>query len=113
MAKVSPEQVFGVGYYWYNWLRKSHPELMEELKDMAPEFTPEDFELPSEQPLNPPEGDKMPKEWWLRWGRGLMENVYPVMQVIMKPEYLKFWLEGLRERMAAHGITMEEVFEEL
>ena len=52
---------------------------------------------------------RMTPEWWAAWGRGLMRDVYPVMSVIMKSEYLDMWLEGLSERLVEEGVPAGEV----
>jgi len=110
---MTPEDVFGVGYYYYQWLRTSHPEMLERIREEAGTMEIPPVIYPLEEAVPQPLGDTMPREWWLRWGRGLMNRVYPVLAVIMLPEYLDFWVEGLRERLAAHGVTLEEVMESL
>lgn len=41
-----------------------------------------------------------------------MARVYPVMQEILKPEYLDMWVEGLKEVLIENGVS-EEVAEEI
>lgn len=51
---------------------------------------------------------RMPPEWWVRWGRGLVERVYPVLSRVMHPGGLRLWLEGLRQRLVAEGVSPED-----
>jgi len=52
--------------------------------------------------------DRMTPEWWAAWGRGLMRDVYPVMEKIMKPEYVDMWMDGLAERLESEGVPASE-----
>lgn len=102
---IQPDDVFRIGYYYYQWLRQSHPELLEAIReetDSAPEV-----ELEGDWPEVSTTG--MPTEWWARWGRGLLERVYPVMRVIMHPEFVDLWLKGLAERLSEHGVDFLEI----
>jgi hypothetical protein len=109
MEQITPDDVFGVGYYFYQWLRRSQPDVLAQIRREihmpAPEV--EMDEEPAEQPI----GDEMSPEWWARWGRGLLERVYPVMKAVMKRDYAELWLAGLASQLAEHGVTLEEIMD--
>ena len=85
METVTPKDVFGVGYYWYQFVVRSDRGVQKMVS--------------------------MPKSWWHKWAVGLLRNVYPVMSEVLKPVYVDLWVDGLMETLTQNGLTVKEVID--